>query len=173
MMQIMHTVPWTVKFKDRRLRGIMISIKPTKFNTLTKYFNFGQLERPKIKKKRNNHCWPKQSSWNLWLWCNTKSARLLYELYRFQCPAHTCDRSLKRLARSKPMSVVEIKERYESLPLFAKIFRYNTKTKKGWSKQWKCCKWCPFICPYMWNRFLPLLGHFCDLAMTYWYLYTT
>lgn len=29
----------------------MISIKPTKFNTLTKYFNFGQLERPKIKKK--------------------------------------------------------------------------------------------------------------------------
>ena len=112
----------------------MISIKPTKFNTLTKYFNFGQLERPKIKKKEIIIA-DQNSPAGICDYGVTKSARLLYELYRFQCPAHTCDRSLKRLARSKPMSVVEIKERYESLPLFAKIFRYNTKTKKGWSKQ--------------------------------------
>ena len=52
--------------------------------------------------------------------CNNKASRLLSELYGFQCPsyqcsAHTCDGTVKRLARSKAMSVAEIKQCYESL----------------------------------------------------------
>ena len=78
--------------------------------------------------------------------CNNKAARLLSELYGFQCPsyqcsAHTCDGTVKRPARSKAMSVAEIKQCYESLSPTVKNFSLAWKTKKAWIKQRKCCKW--------------------------------
>ena len=89
------------------------------------YFKLGKLERLDIENKEIIIA-VQNSSVGIFgdgVSYNNKAARFLSELYGFQCPsyrcsAHICDGTVKRLARSKTKSVVEINECYESLSPF-------------------------------------------------------
>ena len=48
----------------------------------------------------------------------------------FRCASHTSDGTLKRLARSKTMSVPEVVELYESMRPVVKHFSYSVKDKE-------------------------------------------
>ena len=99
------------------------------------YFKLGKLERLDIE----NIIAPQNSSVRICgdgISYNNEAATLLSELYGFQCPsypcsAHICDGTVKRLARSKTMPAVEIKECYESLSLNVKNFSCSIKNKES------------------------------------------
>ena len=119
--------------------------------TLPNYFELGKLERLAIENKeiiiavQNSPvgiCGDGGSY-------NNKAARLLSELYGFQCPtyrcpAHICGGTVKILARSKAMSVVEIKEYYEALSPIVRNFSYSMKNKESLDQAMKMLQMTPF-----------------------------
>ena len=119
--------------------------------TLPNYFELGKLERLAIENKeiiiavQNSPvgiCGDGGSY-------NNKAARLLNELYGFQCPtyrcpAHICGGTVKILARSKAMSVVEIKEYYEALSPIVRNFSYSMKNKESLDQAMKMLQMTPF-----------------------------
>ena len=80
---------------------------------------------------------------------NNKAARFLSELHDFQClsyrcSAHICDETVERLARLKTVSVVKIKECYESFSTIVKNFSYSMKIKESLDQAMKMLQMTPF-----------------------------
>ena len=102
---------------------------------------------------------------------NNKAARPLSELYGFQypsyqCSAHICDGTVKRLARSKTMSAVEIKECYESLSPTVKNFSCSMKNKESLDQAMKMLQMTPFHL-FSWCAMCNLYAtHLCHAVLT-------
>ena len=99
--------------------------------------------------------------------CNNKAARLLSELYGFQCPSywcsgHICDGIVKRLAKSKTMSVLKTKECYESLSLIVKNFSYWMKNKERLDQAIKMLQMTPF---HLLSPCATCMCHFLDVCI--------